>query len=404
MRPARGEAGRWLAGFVLGLLAVVVATAFAAAAVRRDGPSSPVIYPEQSIPLRFFHDKHLKLGVKCELCHASARQSETPADSLLPDHRTCGICHQLASPDAAGLFPKASCDTCHPGFQGTPGDLAPGGRAPPRVAIPAANVRFSHARHTGAGVACEDCHRGMEGVQLATRDQLPTMPECVSCHTRRGIPTDCATCHLTEAGGALARDLPGAPGPLEPVGRFMPADHRDARWSQDHRAAGRANPSFCGACHQDTDCARCHDGVLKPEVHPGDWVSTHGREALTDAMKCASCHDRGSFCLSCHEAAGVTRETFPGAATAGGKRFHPEGWVATVPGADHHSVVARRGIGECVACHGEDQALCVQCHVAVNPHGPGFGASARARSLSRAHPETCLTCHAPGTLDALLGP
>ena len=51
---------------------------------------SPVVFPEQSLPLRFNHQKHVKqLGMSCTTCHSVARTSQKSADSLLPPATRC---------------------------------------------------------------------------------------------------------------------------------------------------------------------------------------------------------------------------------------------------------------------------------------------------------------------------
>ncbi len=396
----------WRLRFLLGILAGMLLLVTAAVGVAGLGkePRSLAIYPSQTLPLRFFHDRHLKMGMRCELCHTQAVSSTSSADSLLPSHVQCQVCHPLTSPAAATAYPKATCETCHLNYSGTLADLTASTNPPPRAVIPPARLQFSHQAHITRGTECQTCHVGMEGVQLATREQLPTMTTCLSCHDGRRAPATCATCHLSEAGGTLSKNLSPDGILLQPVGRFLPDDHREASFGRNHSMAARVGSQTCSSCHASSFCSQCHEGVQKPGVHPGDWVMRHGAEAVTDGLRCASCHENRSFCQSCHEVASITPDSFPGAANGGSLAFHPPGWADTAVGEDHHGVVARRNPAACAACHADAEATCVQCHgTAVNPHGPGFGESARARDLARAHPETCLACHASGTLELLGG-
>ena len=47
------------------------------------GPS-PLIYPAETIPIRFDHAAHARLGATCESCHNTAAQSTAAADNLIP--------------------------------------------------------------------------------------------------------------------------------------------------------------------------------------------------------------------------------------------------------------------------------------------------------------------------------
>ena len=138
-----------------------------------EGPSH-LIYPTQRLPLRFEHSRHLAMpGVTCASCHPAAAASTRVEDSLLPTEASCAPCHAIdrehpASASTAAR-PMGACDLCHEGWRA---------EAPLRVAraeVPAANLRFSHARHAAQGVACERCHADVRRVGLATRLELPTM-------------------------------------------------------------------------------------------------------------------------------------------------------------------------------------------------------------------------------------
>src|SRR5687767_10007957 len=80
---------------------------------------SPVVYPEQRIPLRFSHAKHAKLGVQCAACHPAATTSRSAVDNLLPTEAECRTCHPIDRKDPERVVagaPTAKCIACHPGF------------------------------------------------------------------------------------------------------------------------------------------------------------------------------------------------------------------------------------------------------------------------------------------------
>ena len=85
-----------------------------------EGPS-PVIFPEQSMPLRFNHKRHVKeLGMACTTCHDAAKTSRKAADSLLPPATRCDGCHgtnhrDLSSVSSDESRPLGRCGFCHAG-------------------------------------------------------------------------------------------------------------------------------------------------------------------------------------------------------------------------------------------------------------------------------------------------
>lgn len=371
-----------------------------------DGQVALSVYPEQQIGLVFTHRKHIEIGVACELCHASAVTSERVEDRNIADHSTCGLCHRLELPEAvaAAMYPKSSCRDCHGDYGGSPDQVgppptwapSPEAPPPPPTTLPPARLRFSHKQHVALGLECLDCHAGVDTADLATREHLPPMGLCLTCHDGLEAPDDCTVCHLPGDDGWLQVRTGGPL--LQPRGRFRPDDHLSVDWAQGHEAAARADAASCESCHQPSECLACHDGALKPQqIHPGDYVWTHGLEARRHTMDCSSCHDQGQGCTDCHTRLGVTPEGFPapGSAVGGQRRFHPEGWGGTfgqVGGPEQHGHQARRSLESCRACH--DGSFCSSCHTVVNPHPRGWAESGafvpgRARAL-------CSECHAPG--------
>ena len=83
---------------------------------RKHTPSE-LIFPDQQIPLRFSHAKHVEL-VACTDCHATVNQSLRAKDRNLPKEAVCLDCHDhAAAARGEPTDPPASCDTCHPGFE-----------------------------------------------------------------------------------------------------------------------------------------------------------------------------------------------------------------------------------------------------------------------------------------------
>ena len=59
-----------------------------------DGGPSPVIFPPQTLGIRFNHSRHVReLGMTCTTCHDTAKTSRKSGDSLLPRATRCDACH-----------------------------------------------------------------------------------------------------------------------------------------------------------------------------------------------------------------------------------------------------------------------------------------------------------------------
>jgi hypothetical protein len=355
-----------------------------------DTSWSPVVYPAQRLPLAFSHGKHLGRGkVTCATCHPSATTSRSAVDNLIPTEAACRACHPIdrAQPDlvVAGA-PPAKCIACHPGFQLT--------RPVERVYLTPTPLKFDHAAH--AKQSCESCHGDMTKVDLATTKQLPTMASCLTCHNRGAEERRCGDCHLTKLGGLIETDFPH--GTLVPAQTGL-GDQHGAGFAKDHKQEARQVGASCTACHDRSECAACHQGVVRPmDFHPGNYISSHGVEARRGTPDCSACHRAQSFCVACHERTGVGRrgEDLHDATQPGGA-FHPSGWATEGVGPNRHAGEARRNISACASCHREDD--CLKCHtnepgrLNASPHPKGWRGSARCKALDSGNRRMCLKCH-----------
>ncbi len=423
------------------------AAAPAGASVVAPTPS-PLIYPAETIPIRFDHARHAKLGATCEGCHVSALSSTKAADSLLPPEAACRACHKIdrAAPEKAVAPGQAAarCDACHVDAAGNgwmPGQTPSGMPAePPPVVLARPNLKFSHQIHVVRGVACTSCHVAAAGQGMVTRADLPMMASCLSCHDgkagQNGKAGDdtlhasarCTLCHLAEPDGRVRVKLVtaataaiGGTGPLVPSGSLRGIDAHEPTFRREHKLAGREE-SYCLSCHRRTDCIDCHGGVVKPpDIHPADYISLHGNDARRNSPDCSSCHRTQTYCVGCHQRLGVAsdpegglpgrRPNNPFGTGTQLKQFHPPGWardpageVLAFPRAASHSVQAKRNIRTCASCHREES--CLACHSTdpargptVSPHGPNFGATARCRFLSARNRRACIKCHAPASAE-----
>lgn len=298
---------------------------------------------------------------------------------------SCTSCHQ---PEPGDVEPShapdvARCVDCHPGDSSERLLAASRGhaeRGPERV-------RFSHARHLSmpeiAG-QCVGCHAGAfdDDVEL-----FPPMSRCVDCHRHREqfVQGRCTPCH--EAPN-LRRLVPRS---------FM---RHDASWLAHHGVEARGAELACLTCHEQSECADCHDVTQtlsierrRPDaihagfVHRGDFLSRHAIEAAMSPKRCVTCHAPES-CDACHVQRGVS------ASAKGGRSPHPMGWLGDPGSARFHGRAARRDPLSCAGCHERGPATnCIDCHRVGghggNPHPRNF------RSQQSLGSVPCRHCHVP---------
>ncbi|HEY6556292.1 MAG TPA: cytochrome c3 family protein [Polyangiaceae bacterium] len=378
-------------------------------AFRDDGGPSEAIFPPQHIPLIFSHRKHVKdLKLTCTTCHDQAKLSRKSNDSLLPKATRCDACHASDHRDLANVGrdasePMSRCEACHVGHRPEHGNRVE------RVLMPAPNLHFNHRAHAERNIGCAQCHGAVENVELATRDHMPRMRGCFRCHqmpdsTRGAAKGACATCHIHRA-GIMKTEF--ASGRLEPPRWLHNAEH-GPDWIERHKLVAGADSRFCANCHREEYCTDCHDGRVRPRrVHPNDWLNLHPIAARQNGPTCSSCHHQQSFCVSCHQRAGVAM-TGPYGNFAKRGRFHPPRtvWTDSPRSAGHHGWEAQRNLNACVSCHVERD--CAMCHASarvggrgagsgvgfgqgVNPHPPGF--RSRCGTALRKNARPCLVCH-----------
>ncbi|TNF30154.1 MAG: cytochrome C [Deltaproteobacteria bacterium] len=368
----------------------------------RQHTASPLVIPDQEIPLRFSHEAHLAGGkMQCVDCHRAALGSVRAKDVNLPRESVCLDCHDIEAPDAK---PQARCETCHPGYvpRWRPGKsqtrTSHVENHPPAVRLPEPHLKFNHKIHVERGITCARCHGDMSKHQLATRENaLPVMGTCLACHDGKQAPDACTTCHVAAPDGRVQTDLPG--GKLAPAGWYH-QDAHDDDWLRTHRFAASVGDGHCAACHTENECMDCHNGVRKPlKVHPNNWALMHPVAARKNVPDCASCHRSQTFCADCHQLAQVSPDAPNRPPDA--VRFHPDGWVDAQGrrGANHHAFEAQRNIRSCASCHTED--TCMECHsvktLGVNPHPPGFVGSGACERMAAKNARVCTRCHFEGS-------
>lgn len=132
-------------------------------------------------PIAFSHKLHAgDKKIPCQYCHAYARRSPVAG---VPSVQTCMGCHSLVAVRKPEIRKVAAYWEQ---------------RAPiPWVKIHNLPdfVYFSHKRHIRAGLECQQCHGPVETMERVYQYSSLEMGWCLTCHTQRGAPIDCATCH-----------------------------------------------------------------------------------------------------------------------------------------------------------------------------------------------------------------
>jgi len=355
----------------------------------KDPDWSPIVYPLQRLPLIFSHAKHLGRGTACAACHPGGTTSQSAVDNLIPGEAACRACHPIdrAEPDrvVAGS-PPARCAACHVGFVA--------GQPVERVYLTPPPLKFAHAQHVKS--TCQSCHGDMTKVELATALQLPTMSSCLHCHADGAAQEHCADCHLAKLGGLIQTTFEH--GELVPKQDGL-GDAHGQGFATHHKQEARQAGATCNACHDQSECVGCHQGVTKPmEFHPGNYLLSHAMDARRGKPDCSACHRYESFCVSCHEREGLgTRGETAFDPNNPNLRFHPTGWSSPGPGPNLHAKEAKKNLTSCTSCHREED--CITCHsaqpggVKANPHPAGWRGSARCRAQDRGNRRMCLRCH-----------
>lgn len=133
-------------------------------------------------PIAFPHKVHLAKGLQCDICHTGVNQGP---DAAIPSVKFCMSCHLVIAKDRPEIRKMAA-------YQARGEDV-------PWVRVynysASAHVKFNHAPHIRASVACSNCHGDLLQQTTAVRAVNLNMGYCLSCHTQRNVSIDCTTCH-----------------------------------------------------------------------------------------------------------------------------------------------------------------------------------------------------------------
>jgi hypothetical protein len=349
---------------------------------------------DTSTTIKFSHRFHVRdAGVACADCHTSAPTSKLASDTLLATHENCKTCHEEQL--------NSKCVFCHTSEDPTTYTTTP---------LPTRNLVFSHQQHVEAQkVECEKCHTGVDKAEINVSVAIPAMPTCNTCHNDVKTSNACEGCHVDMAA-------------------LRPRDHNRTDFVREHKMVARMSTATCASCHTQESCADCHNGsdLLKvsvpgkdlltlrsprltandrgqgmrtAKVHDLNFKFTHGLAVAGKTSDCQTCHNRQTFCATCHAAGGDVNQA----------KFQPESHrklgfvtIGVGSGGGVHAKLARRDIESCASCHdtqGADPA-CIMCHTDsdgikgtnARTHEPGF----MAGNHGYWHTDpgaTCYVCH-----------
>jgi hypothetical protein len=142
--------------------------------------SQPNPAPHQ--PIAFDHQVHSQVaGIDCAFCHRSA--ADGPAAGM-PALEQCMGCHAVVGRGEANVEKLRRAWTA-----GQPVDWNRAHRLPD-------HVRFSHAAHVQAQIACTTCHGDVASMSQVAEVRSLKMNDCVACHQQAGAPAQCEACHF----------------------------------------------------------------------------------------------------------------------------------------------------------------------------------------------------------------
>lgn len=262
-----------------------------------------LVFGQDKDRILFQHSLHVDdMELTCEECHADVSEADRPSWNIFPKMDLCLECHDGDTADDA-------CEYCHSN---------PGNPLPINEKWVTSGLGFSHAKHLVGSEDCGECHSYIDGDDEVGLPNVWNESDCFSCH----------------------KDLKEAP-----------QSHNFA-WEQFHGSEMNASTeNNCALCHTNNSCEECHQlQQFTPEIHPVDYMLSHGFDAKAGVMECTTCHEIIEDCYTCH----VQNKVMPM-----NHNFH--NWVSTSGGL--HGEFAESEAELCATCHipSEDMS-CLKCH------------------------------------------
>ncbi len=157
-----------------GALVVLALTGIYAAYTRERRVKQPIAYN---------HKVHVDFGMACVSCHTGVAEG---GKASIPNVQVCALCH----------VPGKENPKTPPNLERHIRDMAtiPWEKI---YALPH-HVHFSHERHTQAAkIECTTCHGDIpkQTGPLTHRLVRMDMTDCMDCHRKEKVTTDCQACH-----------------------------------------------------------------------------------------------------------------------------------------------------------------------------------------------------------------
>lgn len=163
------------------LLLLLLGSLALRAQVGQVAPVSPAPSRAPVQPLPYSHKQHVALELACRLCHVNPDAGKL---MTYPATAICMTCHATVAanrPAIQKLAAYAADDKPIPWV---------------RVYQVPDYVYWEHGPHLAAAVTCAECHGPVaERDVIAQETNVVTMLGCRTCHDKRQVFTDCASCH-----------------------------------------------------------------------------------------------------------------------------------------------------------------------------------------------------------------
>ncbi|REJ99489.1 MAG: hypothetical protein DWQ36_25370 [Acidobacteria bacterium] len=337
-------------------------------------------------------------GLECAACHADG-YDDTPAE--------CYACHEAdfgatVDPNHVQAGFELACESCHTTQAWEPATF----------------------EHDLTGFTLDGGHQGLDCVSCHQDGYEGTPSECFACHepdfaatvdpnhVAAGFPTDCESCHTTQAWQPATFDH-------DLTAFALTGGHRDVDCISCHQDGYSGTPSECFACHEpdylgttdpnhaqagfEVTCESCHTTqAWQPATFDHDASSSFPLTGEHRSVDCVACHQDGydgtpTECFACHDddyaAAADPEHASAGFPTSCESCHTTGGWT---PADFEHDATMFPLTGahrqtDCIACHDSGYTgtptECFACHEA------DYSSAADPEHASAGFPTSCESCH-----------
>jgi len=169
-----------------------------------------------------------------------------------------------------------------------------------------------HYNTTGPVLSCKKCHEKARKRDNISAPDLEAAyhRQCMPCHRKWNIATDCNSCHLPKGAAGVKKQAEAI---KRTTGRSHPALKKPTRVVYETAYTKGKFVTFnhgehvglfkqpCLNCHKDDSCTRCHDvkNVVANNLNQERHLKVH-RSFEEHHKACSSCHENGK-CTKCHQ-------------------------------------------------------------------------------------------------------